>query len=305
MFSSRPDQAVTLIASRILAALAALLAGSTSVFAQAPAPKPELIRDHFRDNSGRSGPQLVALKGGEFIMGTRPSDPAYNTRNVQHRVELSPFAVGEFQITNEEFAMFLNDQRISLQQTDALIQVRMTPGLIIPESGHPVLVKAGAAGLPVTGVSWQGALSYTRWLSEKTGHIYTLPSEAQWEYCARADSKTIWPWGDLFDASKINCDRPIAMLGAEPANRLSQNAFGLYGIPGNVWEWVLDCLDVTFYFHAPSRDPVFLDPSCPGPMIRGGSFRTPQYQCSPGYRVNYFSVGHWDSIGFRVLRRLT
>ena len=181
----------------------------------------------------------------------------------------------------------------------------MTPGLIIPESGHPVSVKAGAAGLPVTGVSWQGALSYTRWLSEKTGHIYTLPSEAQWEYCARADSKTIWPWGDLFDASKINCDRPIAMLGAEPANRLSQNAFGLYGIPGNVWEWVLDCLDVTFYFHAPSRDPVFLDPSCPGPMIRGGSFRTPQYQCSPGYRVNYFSVGHWDSIGFRVLRRLT
>jgi sulfatase modifying factor 1 len=313
MFSSKPDAGVALIASlirearafRALAALAALFATSASVFAQAAAQKPELIRDRFLDNSGRSGPQLVSLNGGEFIMGTRPSDPAYNTRNVPHRVALSPFAMGQFQITNEEFAMFLNDRRLSFEQTDALIQVRLTPGLTVPESGHPVSVKAGAAGLPVTGVGWQGALAYGQWLSEKTGHFYTLPSEAQWEYCARADSKTIWPWGDQFNASKINCDRPIAMLGAEPASRLSQNAFGLYGIPGNVWEWTLDCLDLTFYFHAPSRDPVFLDPSCPAPMIRGGSFRTPQYQCSPGYRVNYFSIGHWDSIGFRVVRRMT
>lgn len=313
MFSSRPDAGGTLTPLRILkarparalAALVALFAAGASVFAQAPAQKPKLIRDHFRDNSGRSGPQLVALKGGEFIMGTRPSDPAYNTRNVPHRVVLSPFAIGQFQITNEEFAMFLNDRRLSLEQTDALIQVNLTPGLSIPESGHPVSVKTGAAGLPVTGVSWQGALAYARWLSEMTGHIYALPSEAQWEYCARADSKTIWPWGDVFDRSKINCDRPISMLGAEPASRLFQNAFGLYGIPGNVWEWTLDCLNVMFYFHAPSRDPVFLDPSCPAPMIRGGSFRTPQYQCSPGYRVNYFSIGHWDSIGFRVMRRMT
>ena len=237
-------------------------------------------------------------------MGTRPSDPAYNTTNLQHRVVLSPFAIGQFQITNEEYATFLNDRRLSLQQTHELILVKQATGVTIPVSGHPVIIKSGAAGLPVTGVSWRGALDYTRWLSEKTGKIYTLPSEAQWEYCARAESKTIWPWGDQFDGTKINCDRPIAMLGAEAASRLSQNALGLYGIPGNVWEWMLDCLDVTFYFHAPTRDPVFLDPSCPAPMIRGGSFRTPQYQCSPGYRVNYFSIGHWDSIGFRVTRRL-
>jgi formylglycine-generating enzyme required for sulfatase activity len=308
MFSSEPDSLIAPVPKarevRVLAGLVALFAVGTSVFAQAVSRKPELIRDHFRDDRGRTGPQLVALKGGEFIMGTKPSDPAYNTRNVQHRVVLSPFAVGQFQITNGEYAMFLNDQRLSLEQTEELIQVKMTPGLSIPGTGHPVSIKAGAADVPVTGVSWIGALGYTRWLSEKTGRIYTLPSEAQWEYCARADSKSIWPWGDLFDASKINCDRPIGMLGAEPASRLAQNAFGLYGIPGNVWEWMLDCLDVTFYFHAPSRDPVFLDPTCPAPMIRGGSFRTPQYQCSPGYRVNYFSIGHWDSIGFRVARRL-
>ena len=309
MFSSERDAGISsrILKSRGFRALTGLFAffvTSASVLAQQPSQKPELIRDLFRDNSGRAGPQLVALKGGEFIMGTRPSDPAYNTTNVQHRVVLSPFAIGQFQITNEEYATFLNDRRLSLQQTDELILVKQTPGLTIPVSGHPVIIKSGAAGLPVTGVSWRGALDYTRWLSEKTGKIYTLPSEAQWEYCARAESKTIWPWGDLFDGSKINCDRPIAMLGAEAASRLSQNALGLYGIPGNVWEWMLDCLDVTFYFHAPTRDPVFLDPSCPAPMIRGGSFRTPQYQCSPGYRVNYFSIGHWDSIGFRVTRRL-
>ena len=275
MFSSRAHAGSRLIASRMLAAAVALFAASASVFAQATGQKPELIRDHFRDNSGRSGPQLVALKGGEFIMGTRPSDPAYNTRNVPHKVVLSPFAMGQFQITNEEFAMFLNDRRLSLEQTDALIQVRMTPGLSIPDSGHPVSLKYGTAGLPVTGVSWEGALAYARWLSEKTGHIYALPSEAQWEYCARADSKTIWPWGDAFDPSKINCDRQIATLGAEPASRLSQNAFGLYGIPGNVWEWTLDCLDVTFYFSCAFARSCFPRPFVPGPDDTRRQFPNP------------------------------
>ena len=116
MFSSRPDAGVD--AHRIAHSEGAYLSRAGGArrafhrpahqsFAQAPAQKPDLIRDHFRDDSGRSGPQLVALKGGEFIMGTRTSDPAYNTRNVQHKVVLSPFAIGQFQITNEEFAHFL------------------------------------------------------------------------------------------------------------------------------------------------------------------------------------------------------
>ncbi len=262
----------------------------------------EAFRDPFVDGSGRSGPALVALPGGEFTMGSGIADPAYNGRNLPHRVVLSRFAIGRFSVTTAEFAAFLNDAKLDLRSAARLVQVNAAPGLTIPAEGHPVLVQPAAADLPVTAVTWQGALAYARWLSERTRQVYVIPSEAQWEYAARAGANTIWPWGDEFDSARINCDEPGGAL--LPENRLAPNRFGLAGIPGNVWEWTADCLDLEFYLHSPAVDPVYLDPACPAPMIRGGSFRDPQAQCSPGYRVNYFAQGFANGISFRVVRRM-
>jgi formylglycine-generating enzyme required for sulfatase activity len=113
----------------------------------------------------------------------------------------------------------------------------------------------------------------------------------------------VWPWGDEFDPDRVNCDRPEGAI--LPESRLAPNRFGLYGMPGNVWEWTVDCFDLEFYLYSPVVDPVYLDPACPAPMIRGGSFRDPQVQCSPGYRVNYFAQGYPNGIGFRVVRRMS
>ncbi len=263
----------------------------------------KIFRDEFQDGSGRRGPELVELRAGDFMMGTYPSDPAYSLYTLPHHVNLSAFAIGRFSVTNREFADFLNDQRLTQAETDTLIQVARTPGLKILPAGEPVTVPEHSAELPVTGVTWQGALAFCDWLSRKTGHLYTLPTEAQWEFAARAGSTTVWPWGASFDPSRINCATDVLELGAQPRERLRPNAYGLYGIPGNVWEWTLDCLDLTFYFHSPVHDPVYLDAQCPGPIIRGGSFRDPPYRCSPGFRVNYLDRGSWDAIGFRVVRR--
>jgi formylglycine-generating enzyme len=257
--------------------------------------------DPFREGSGR-GPEMVSLRAGEFMMGTYPQDPAYTLYTLPHRVMLSPFAISRFSVTNEEFADFLNDRAYSRTSVDKLIQADRTPGLQFSELDSKVTVRTGSSELPVTGVTWHGAIEYCRWLSERTGQYYAIPTEAQWEYAARADSKTVWPWGDKFDPKQINCATAVQEQGALPARSLKPNRFGLYGIPGNVWEWMLDCLDLTFYFHSPVRDPVWLQADCPAPMIRGGSFRDPAYQCSPGYRVNYFERGSWDGIGFRVVR---
>lgn len=262
-----------------------------------------VFRDSFVDGSGRSGPLVVALPGGEFTMGSGIADPAYNGRNLPHRVVLSRFAIGRFSVTTAEFAAFLNDAKLDLRLSAQLLQVKAAPGLTIPAEGHPVTVEPAVADLPVTAVTWRGALAYAHWLSERTGQVYVIPSEAQWEYAARAGANTIWPWGDEFDPAQINCDQ--ASGAVLPESQLARNRFGLSGIPGNVWEWTADCLDLEFYLHSPAVDPVYLDPVCPAPMIRGGSFRDPQAQCSPGYRVNYFAQGYAYGIGFRVVRRMS
>jgi len=218
-------------------------------------------------------------------------------------VVLTPFAVGRFSVTNEEFAAFLNDRALDRAAENELLQVNAVPGLAISPEGHLVSLRPGSAELPVTGVTWTGALAYTHWLSEKTGQVYVLPSEAQWEYAARGGARTVWPWGDQFDESRANCGRAGGSI--QPERELPANGFGVRGTPGNVWEWVADCLDTEFFFYSPVVDPANLDPGCKAPMIRGGSFRDQPVQCSPGYRINFFARGYAGGIGFRVARRMS
>jgi formylglycine-generating enzyme required for sulfatase activity len=217
-------------------------------------------------------------------------------------VVLTPFAIGRFSVTTAEFADFLNDAKLDLPTAARLLQVKAAPGITVPAAGHPVTVNPEIADLPVTGITWRGAIAYAQWLSDRTGQVYVIPSEAQWEYAARAGAGTIWPWGDAFDPERVNCDKPDGAI--LPERQLAPNRFALAGIPGNVWEWTTDCLDLEFYLHSPTVDPVFLDAACRAPMIRGGSFRDPRVQCSPSYRVNYFAQGFPNGIGFRVVRRM-
>lgn len=274
------------VRNALVLALAALILGVS--------PKPpasaSVLHDAFADGSGRSGPALVRLAGGSFVMGAHPADPEYRTSSLAHVVELSPFAMGEFSVTGAQFAQFLTDRRRTPAEIADLVQ------------SSALVRRSGWQNRPATGVTWEGALQYARWLSRKTGQTYTLPSEAQWEYAARAGSQTAWPWGSTWQSSRLNCnhEHPEPL----PAHALPANKLGLKGMPGNVWEWTADCLDLDFYMHSPRRDPVFVNASCAAPVIRGGSFADPAAYCSPGYRVNYFARGSATEIGFRVVRRI-
>ena len=165
----------------------------------------------------------------------------------------------------------------------------------------------GRGERPVILVTWEDARAYVAWLSRLTGKPFRLPSEAEWEYMARAGSETKYPWGNEIGRGRANCDgcgsrwddtRP-APVGSFPAN-----GFGVHDAIGNVYEWVEDCGRYS-YDGAPSdgsvREP---DGACRLRMMRGGSWLSLPRASRPANRVTN-PVGYRDvNIGFRVARSL-
>lgn len=198
-----------------------------------------------------------------------------------HEVALKPYWMGKTEVTWDEYDLFAFAQNLKKEQTatnpttgnqavDAV--TRPTPPYADETFG------LGRQHQPVISITHHAAMEYCRWLSAKTGKTYRLPTEAEWEYAARAGSKTAYSFGD--DAAKLgeyawyvdNSDgRPHEVGKKKP------NAWGLYDMHGNVAEWVLDQYDKTFYAGfkagAPALSPVLLptDKRYPHP-VRGGSW---------------------------------
>lgn len=256
-----------------------------------------VLRDPFIDGGGH-GPPVVALPEIATMVGSMPSDPGFSPEAIPRRVELSAFAIGELEITNGQYCEFLNDAGNDAGGGKVFAVVGRAPSLIRRE-GERFVPLRGAAQRPVVAVSWQGARAYCRWLSARTGQRYDLPTAAQWEAAARAGSAAAWPWGDRDEPARHRCRREEASVavGSHPPN-----AWGLYDMTGNVWEWVLDCHEPDFPAYAPLRDPLQLDDDCATPEIRGGSFKLDGAFCRPGFRANYLDAAASDEIGFRVAR---
>ena len=165
----------------------------------------------------------------------------------------------------------------------------------------------GRGNRPVINVSWNDMQLYVKWLSERTGRTYRLPTEAEWEYAARAGTATKYSWGNDIGRNLANCNgcgsqwdvNRTAPVGSFPAN-----AFGLHDMHGNVWERVLDCWNGS-YRGAPADGSAWLSGRCGQRVLRGGSWlnysgdlrSANRHWNGPGYRSS--------GSGFRVARTLT
>ena len=161
---------------------------------------------------------------------------------------------------------------------------------------------------PVILVTWQDAMDYAGWLSKLTGKAYRLPSEAEWEYAARAGSTSRFPWGDEVGRGRANCDEcgsPFDDLSTAPAGSFPANAFGIHDMIANVYEWVADCARDS-YAGAPSDGSAWQpdDGSCAWRMMRGGSWCSLPRASRPANRVKVPPVFHDIHVGFRVARSL-
>jgi formylglycine-generating enzyme required for sulfatase activity len=171
---------------------------------------------------------------------------------------------------------------------------------------------------PVVDVSWNDATEFCRWLSRKDGRDYRLPTEAEWEYCCRAGSETLYSNGDdperlarvgnVFDARAkaqfpgwptIAADDGFVFTA--PVGRYEPNAWGLYDMHGNVWEWCLDYYDAAYYKNSAAVDPRGPS-SAAGRVLRGGSWLNLAWAGRPASR-DWSTPGYrFSHLGFRVAR---
>ncbi len=213
--------------------------------------QPENFRDRL--SNGTEGPEMVWIPAGRFLMGDIQGEGDKNEQPL-HEVFVERVAIARYEVTVGEFRRFVEDTGY---QTEAekqgrcisLVNLRLedanwrNPGFSQTES-HPVVC-----------VSWNDAMAYTEWLTQQTGHQYRLPTEAEWEYAARAGTETSRYWGNdpdeacryanvhdntsteqnSFPWQSHNCTDGYAQTA--PVGRFEPNAFGLFDMIGNVWEW--------------------------------------------------------------------
>jgi len=218
------------------------------------------------------GPEMVFIPAGRFTMGASDAEDVYAERPA-HEVEIKRFAISTHEVTAGEFARFAGRQ-------------------------------AGNGRLPAAFVSWNQALAYTRWLSAQTGKRYRLPSEAEWEYAARAGTTTPYWWGRPLGENNAHCF--ACESGLDPrkttqVGRFKPNAFGLYDTAGNVEEWVHDCFHAS-YQGAPNDGSVFEGGDCPNRVARGGAFSSGPQGLRVTARNKFPQSSANDGLGFRVVR---
>ena len=192
-----------------------------------------------------------------------------------------------------------------------------TTGSLRRRAIHYQTIEIGAEAGNRDPVSWDEAVEYARWLSEQTGKRYRLPTEAEWEYAARAGTETEYWWGindEYWYANKMtprmaNCDDGGSIWGGKqtsPVGSFPHNQFGLYDTAGNVWEWVEDCWHKN-YEGAPTDGSAWLEANggdCSQRVRRGGSWRYPPLYMRASSRHSYGTDDRSNNIGFRLAQNL-
>jgi len=241
---------------------------------------------YFREDLGNGVTlDMVAIPGGTFEMGSPDSEAELlDSGSPQHSVTIAPFHLGKFAVTQAQYQAIMGN--------------------------NPAYFKGEKR--PVENVSWHDAIAFCQKLSERTGNLYRLPSEAEWEYACRAGTTTPFYFGETITPDLVNFDGNYTYGSASKgiyreqtidAASFPPNGFGLYDMHGNVWEWCEDHWHSN-YNGAPTNGSAWTTGGdINSRSLRGGSWRSTPWNCRsasrhydrPGVRNNY--------IGFRVVYR--
>ena len=270
-------------------------------------------------------PEMVVVPPGEFLMGSSKTDIdnglAGANEAPQHKVAVKDtIAVGRYEVTRDQFAAFVaatgyRSTGRCFTFEESVPKERENRSYLMPgyaqDGNHPAVC-----------VSWNDAKAYVDWLSKTTGKTYRLLSEAEYEYAARAGTTFRFAYTDdptdlcrfangadqaaktvglPEDASYMACNDGYPFTA--PVGSKAANAFGLYDLIGNVWEWTADCF-ADDYNGAGWEATARTQASCPAHAVRGGDWFSSPSSLRPAVRAKASPDAHHDDIGFRVVRTL-
>jgi len=269
-------------------------------------------------------PEMVVLPAGSFVMGTPGAPAARGAAAAEGEVVLvsfaRPFAIGRREVTRGEYARFIADSGHEPQSGCRVWDATLAR---FSDDGRRGWRDVGASDeVPASCVSFADAQAFAQWLSEKAGARYRLPSEAEWEYAARAGSTTLRPWGDDADAgcdfanaydliaaaqyrlgwTEARCRDGYADLA--PVGQFAANAFGLQDTIGNVREWVQDCATDSYVGRPRDGRAWEWIGGCSERIQRGGSWFTPPAESRSAWRNAAPAGDRSADAGFRVAREL-
>ena len=216
--------------------------------------------------------EMVSLPAGQFLMGS----PDYESEKPPHQVKLNSFAIGKYPVTQAQY--------------EAVMGINPSEFKNNPQN-------------PVEQVSWNDTQAFCRKLSQITGKTYRLPTEAEWEYACRAGTTTRYYFGD--DASQLGDYAWYdgnSQDKTHPVGQKKPNAWGLYDMSGNVWEWCEDNWHSS-YENAPRDGSAWLTNDNDYPILRGGSWYCDLSACRSAYRLSdgLRRSDHYGGLGFRVV----
>ncbi|QQS13136.1 MAG: formylglycine-generating enzyme family protein [Rhodospirillales bacterium] len=279
-------------------------------------------------------PEMVSIPPGSFLMGAPPGEEERENVPQQSRGRSAPqltvtlahrFSLGRYEVTRGEFAVFV---RSTGHQMDRKCHVLQSDGKWKEEEGRSWLDPGFAQTdrHPVVCVSWRDAAAYAAWLAGSTGKAYRLPTEAEWEYAARAGTRTSRFWGDTRDGACVWANvADLSMQSARnfvnnpedffqctdghvhtaPVGAFRANWYGLHDMIGNAWEWTGDCWAPNLTGASPTgayRGTAGLPGDCSLRVVRGGSWNFHPRSSRAAGR-GWGSVGYRDDdLGFRVAR---
>lgn len=270
-------------------------------------------------------PDMVLIPGGSFEMGRDAGEPGRYDGPIRPVTIKTSFYLATTEVTHGQYSAFVKET--GYEPVDSCF-IFLGEGWGRADWANwesPGLPDAPQESDPVVCVSWDDATAYVDWLAKRTGQPYRLPTEAEWEYAARAGTTGDFPWGggsndgcavaNMYDmkGDEELPEYPWAHaecndgFGAEsPVASLEPNSFGLYDILGNVWEWTQDCYVLPYPEDGP-RDgtAVEVDGDCERRTVRGGSWQTRPSRFAVAWRGRDAPAEGFGTFGLRVARSIT
>ena len=248
---------------------------------------------YFREDLGNGITlEMVAIPRGTFLMGTEDEEierlvkkfdwEGFRWERPQHQVTVPPFFIGKYPITQAQWRA-----------------IAATAKIDIDLETNPYKFKGDK--LPIENINWYQATEFCKRLSRETKLEYRLPSEAEWEYACRAETTTAFHFGETITRELANYDASKTYAETTPVGQFSPNAFGLYDMHGNVWEWCADTWHNN-YAGAPTDGSAWIEKGNDNRSARrGGSWYSYPYRCRSAHRSIEDRDSFNSSLGFRVV----